>query len=267
MKLVKLVQTLAISTILILPVMKTLATIPSETLIESNAEVEISLNLPASPNENGSDGSGTVGGAQRGRCQEINNNNNHEPPLTMLMSNNINHLEASRNFNGNSLYWYLPDQHNAQKAEFLILNNNGQYVYFQEFEIPQNQEGLVRLDLPSNLPLSEDKVYKWELTLVCNEVDRSGDVFVTGFIELLNNNEQRQLSSELALARNNPNQENASSIEEAQANVYIRHNLWHRAYDILSRTRKQVELLEYFGIEGEVNVVGVVNENGFSPIR
>lgn len=274
MQLSKLIPTLVLTTTLIFPTIKTGAFTLSELLNLSNSEAQmISLDLPDAPSD-GNITTGTVGGGRRApdnRCTDST-----QAPLTVLMSRQVNHIESldSDAQNSNlSVYWYLPET-KALRAEFLILGNNTQFVYFQEFEIPQNKKGLVRLDLPNNLNLQENNVYKWELALVCQEFDRSSDEYVWGAIEPLNNNQESQLNNELESARNNPSQENASSIEEAMANVYIRHNLWHKVLSLFLANSNNnenaeylTELFDYFGLDPQTNLIGVVDENGFKEIQ
>jgi hypothetical protein len=286
MKLGKLIQTLTLSLTFVSPAVGAWALIPSPISAEYPLSTEISLNLPASPSGGTSNGSGTAGGGRRAPGELCTNSS--QPPLTMLMSHQVNRIEVPENARNSqnhlSLYWYLPET-NAKKAEFLI-SKNGKFVYFQEFDIPQDTKGLVRLDLPANIPFEEDTIYKWELALVCQEFDRSSDEYVWGAVQPLNNSQRETLNSELEVARFNPRQENASSAVEAQANVYIRHNLWNKAFDVLSESSSsshhvtsneaeettcaandpRCQLLEFFGLNGHTDLIGIVNEDGFTLI-
>lgn len=279
MKLGKLISILGMTVLLVSPILKAWAFIPSEVSLQSDLGDEISLNLPSAPREGGIT-TGTVGGGRRSPNNLCTNQN--QPPLTVLMSHEVNHLEigenSSRQRRDLSVYWYLPET-TAQKAEFLIVSKNGKYIYFQEFDIPQNTKGLVRLDLPNNIPFEEDMVYKWELALVCQEFDRSSDEYNWGAIQPLNSVQETELTNELELARMNPSVENSTSVEEAIANVYIRHNLWHKAVGLFlepssssvisdSQTSEPLaEILEYFSLDQETNLIGIINENGFRPIE
>ncbi|GEM_PF-6177117 len=278
MKLGKLIQSLGITGLLVSTVVKAGAFIPSEVSAPSENGVEISLNLPSAPREGGIT-TGTVGGGRRSPNSLCTNQS--QPPLTVLMSHEVNHIEVgenSRQRDNIAVYWYLPET-NAQKAEFLIVSKNGKYIYFQEFDIPQNTKGLVRLDLPNNIPFEEDTVYKWELALVCQEFDRSSDEYVWGAIQPLNANQETELTNEVELARMNPSVESATSPEEAIANVYIRHNLWHKAVELflepssstvvsgVETSEPLAEILEYFSLDQETNLIGIINQNGFRPIE
>jgi hypothetical protein len=287
MNLGKFIQTLTICATFVSPVANTWAFVPSDLVSNAHSSTEISLNLPTSSGGGSSNGSGTVGGGRRSPGSLCTDNN--QPPLTVFMSQGVNSVESA-NFNQRnshiSLYWYLPET-KAKQAEFLILGKNGHYVHFQKFNIPQDQKGLVRIDLPNNMELDPNLVYKWELALVCQEFDRSSDEYVYGAIQVLDNNRQRELTNELELARLNPSQEEATSVEEAQANVYIRYNLWHKAFEVLSRSTAEdntlfsnnnsngpcspqepfCEFLNYFKIDPQTNFIGIVNRNGFIPVN
>jgi hypothetical protein len=276
MNLGKLIQTLTIATIFVSPVVKVSALEPSDLLTESNTGVEVSLNLPANP-RTAQITTGTVGGGRRSPGNLCTYSD--EPPLTVLMSHDVNQIELLENSNNQnshfSLYWYLP-QTMARTAELYISNDNtnDNFIYEQQFEIPQSQKGLVRLDLPSDISFEQGQTYRVEIALVCQQTDRSSDEYVWSFLQVLDRNEEQQLMNELTVARTDPQKENANSVQEALANVYLRHNLWHKAVGVLvdssssSNTSEPMsELLDYFGLDANTNLIGVVNENGFRPIE
>ena len=219
--------------------------------------------------------------------------NSDEPPLTALVSDSINMINTPDENSKNYLYWYLPET-NATKAEFVIVEK-GKFIYAQEFEIPQNTKGVVKLDLPSDLNFKEDVVYKWELALVCQEFDRSSDEYIYGAIQVLNDDQEVDLAYDLELAEDNPTQFEAVSVEEAKANIYISYNMWDKAFSLFSESIINPEiafnpdsslnesninliandssmcldsdhrctLLEYFGLDGNTDFIGSVNEDGF----
>lgn len=83
-----------------------------------------------------------------------------------------------------SFFWYLP-QTTAEFAEFILLNAEDEEVYSTTFPLT-GTEGIVRLDLPATedqpaLEVGQD--YHWYFALVCDAVDRSGDILTEGWIQ------------------------------------------------------------------------------------
>ncbi|MEQ8958559.1 MAG: DUF928 domain-containing protein [Coleofasciculus sp. C2-GNP5-27] len=80
-----------------------------------------------------------------------------------------------------SLFWYVPPTQ-AQSADFLLLNEDGDEVYYTRIPLQQSPS-IVELKLPNHISLATEKRYLWTFALVCNTDDRSKDHFVRGLIQ------------------------------------------------------------------------------------
>jgi hypothetical protein len=92
-----------------------------------------------------------------------------------------------------SIVWYMPKS-SASAVEFVLSDANGQEIYsvnyaltkmFVEGEGEVSAHGLMSLTLPALAhltPLEIGQDYQWELVLVCDREDRSGDVISVGGI-------------------------------------------------------------------------------------
>lgn len=77
--------------------------------------------------------------------------------------------------------FYIPET-TASKAQFVIASNDGDIVYDTKVALP-SQPGIMRLNLSpeAGSPVTETgNPYRWELALICDEFDRSGDEFLGG---------------------------------------------------------------------------------------
>ncbi|MBE9097864.1 DUF928 domain-containing protein [Vacuolonema iberomarrocanum] len=86
-----------------------------------------------------------------------------------------------------TLYWYVPAV-NAVALEFLLYDEAGNEVFAQTLP-PTSEAGIVSIKVPttgegeqatSRLDVNED--YHWFFSIVCNESDRSADVFAEGWV-------------------------------------------------------------------------------------
>ena len=90
-----------------------------------------------------------------------------------------------------TFYWYMPPT-SASAAEFVLWDANREDVYRAQYTLakssdsPVGKAGIMSFSLPAfaNLPpLNIGEKYHWSLTLICDAVDRSGDVYTEGDIE------------------------------------------------------------------------------------
>jgi hypothetical protein len=75
-----------------------------------------------------------------------------------------------------TFFFYLP-QPNAELAEFILEDENGNLIYGQALKI-KNLSGVIGVSIPANTnvpPLEVGKKYSWVFSLVCDPEDRSAD--------------------------------------------------------------------------------------------
>ena len=102
-----------------------------------------------------------------------------------------------------SLWFYIPENQ-AVRAEFSILSEGNDFSvlsnggdktefleHYEEIYDISSRQGFVQITLPKNA-LEFGKQYWWDLTLVCDERDRSGDAYLEGSV-------RRQAPSQLVL--------------------------------------------------------------------
>lgn len=119
-----------------------------------------------------------------------------------------------------TLWFSVPAVHSTRHLEFGLLNQDNELIYQTQLSAP-GQAGLVGIDLAklNQAPtLETDKAYRWFLAVVCNNNNRSEDLWVDGWVQ------RTEQSSSLidALA-------SVSSSEMAQ--LYLEHGLWQESVD------------------------------------
>ncbi|MEO1145822.1 MAG: DUF928 domain-containing protein [Cyanobacteria bacterium J06638_22] len=122
-----------------------------------------------------------------------------------------------------TFYWYVPAV-NAAGLEFLLLDEAGNEVFTQMLP-PTSEAGIVGIKVPalgdgeqaaSRLNVNED--YHWFFSIVCDEGDRSADVFTEGWVRRI------PLAATLAgqLETTPPSQ---------QADIFADAGIWYDALD------------------------------------
>ena len=82
-----------------------------------------------------------------------------------------------------TFFFYLP-QPNAELAEFILEDENGNLIYAQALTI-KNLSGVISVSIPANTnvpPLEVGKNYIWKFSLVCDPEDRASDWVETGIV-------------------------------------------------------------------------------------
>jgi hypothetical protein len=157
------------------------------------------------------------GGGTRGGCLS------RQPTLTALMPD-TNYGQTTSPYP--TWLWYAPAIE-AEAAEFVLLDSNGNEVYKATFDIA-NRPGIISLTLPatSNLPpLSVGEDYHWYFSLICDLNDRSADVYTEGWIQRIE--PDTALSRELATA---------DALE--RPSLYAAAGVWHDAIATLADLRR-----------------------------
>lgn len=164
------------------------------------------------------------------------------------------------------LLWYIP-QGQATQGELLIWNGENEYLYTQEFTLPETG-GLVSFQVPPALNLNA--TYGWELAVICDRSDRSNDAYVWGVLKhydldfvpreedgfgalQLDQPTKNRLLSQLqtlqgaepnlkAMLWNREQTPTAAQVANAveQAKIYSQLYLWYEALNLLVPIREQV---------------------------
>ncbi len=80
-------------------------------------------------------------------------------------------------------FLYLPKTE-AKVAEFVLQDDKGKQIYQTTLNI-NNSSGVIGISIPTNKnvsPLQIGKNYSWSIALICDDQDRSADVFQRGIV-------------------------------------------------------------------------------------
>jgi hypothetical protein len=125
-----------------------------------------------------------------------------------------------------TFFWYIPDVQ-PEAAEFVLLDENDNELYRTRFQVT-GDSGVISLSLPENAgmpPLEVGKDYHWYFSLVCDEVDRSGDPYTEGWIQRVEPDADLVAQLETVAERDRPA-------------VYAAAGIWHDALASLAELRR-----------------------------
>jgi hypothetical protein len=125
-----------------------------------------------------------------------------------------------------TFFFYLP-QPNAELAEFILEDENGNLIYGQALTI-KNLSGVIGVSIPANTnvpPLEVGKKYTWVFSLVCDLEDRAGDQVERGVVQRV------ELSADILrqLDAADPRQKTV---------IYAENGIWHDALGTLAAARR-----------------------------
>jgi hypothetical protein len=191
------------------------------------------LQFPSAPNR-GRPQRTSAGGRRGGSCILGEKN---EPSLTALMPTSDN--EGKTVSDHPELYVYVPKT-TSNLGEFAILDEQGNQIYQTNF-VPPNQEGIVKLTIPSSAGLKTGSKYKWYFTIICNSDERSEDEYISGSLE------RTTLGSLL-----NMYIQQAAPLKKAE--IYAKNKIWHDTVTNAAVLRNEnpvawSQLLESVGLE------------------
>jgi hypothetical protein len=106
-----------------------------------------------------------------------------------------------------SVYFYLPENW-AKNAEFVLYNNKDEVVYSASLVLPgeasesnPRSAGVIEVNLNNRAeelePLEVGVEYLWEVQVLCDEINRSGNPTVNGWIQKIDEETQAVLNQEL----------------------------------------------------------------------
>jgi hypothetical protein len=153
------------------------------------------------------------GGGTRGGCLA------QQPSLTALMPTTNSGLTVTER---PTFFWYVPQT--AAAAEFVLLDQANAEVYKTTVSVPV-QAGVIGVSLPaSTTALAVGKSYRWYFSLICDPLDRSADVFTSGWVQRI------QPSAGLS-------QELASATAAEKPKIYAKYGIWYEALAELVKLR------------------------------
>ncbi len=84
------------------------------------------------------------------------------------------------------LFWYLPPT-TAPRVEVALYDEEDQEIYSAYYTLANSSGGqIMHTPLPETLgiqPLAFDKIYRWEVTLVCDPMNRVFDINTIGYVQ------------------------------------------------------------------------------------
>jgi Domain of Unknown Function (DUF928) len=123
-------------------------------------------------------------------------------------------------------FFYLPKT-DAKQAEFVLEDDKGKQIYQTTLNI-NNSSGVIGISIPTNQkisPLQIDKDYTWSIALICDDKDRSADVFEKGIVRRVEVN--ADIRSQLQKAE-----------PRLKAVIYARTGIWQDALSTLVAARR-----------------------------
>lgn len=184
----------------------------------------------------------TIGGGTRGDdCIA----ENAPGPSALIPTNNVWTTLSDRP----KFFWYVPST-KAEKAEFVVLDQNGEEVYSKKIDLNLSQVKtgtILEENLPPNVSLETGEVYTWQLSIICNSQRRSGDIFREGWVERVNlqADELNQLQTNL---------KEAGEDSWKQAEAYLNAGIYNETVSLLAQKRcdyrdKWQELLNWMDLK------------------
>ncbi|NET86917.1 MAG: DUF928 domain-containing protein [Kamptonema sp. SIO1D9] len=137
-----------------------------------------------------------------------------------------------------TFWFYIPyssDSTSPLVAEFSLLTknteNNNIRILEKTYEL-EGTPGIIGISLPETTPLEINRNYRWVFSIICNPQDRSEDMYVSGLVQRVNQNQIPPLTA-------TPNQ---------RAVIYAEDGLWNDTLttiicEVLPRERQQARLL------------------------
>ena len=161
------------------------------------------------------------GGSRRfvpGKCENF-----PEASFTALMPEN----KIARTVSDYPTFFFYLPQPNAELAEFILEDENGNLIYAQALTI-KNLSGIIGVSIPANTnvpPLEVGKNYIWKFSLVCDPEDRASDWVETGIVRRV------ELSAEILRQLENAD-------PRWKTFIYAKNGIWQDALGNLVAARR-----------------------------
>ncbi|MEL7036884.1 MAG: DUF928 domain-containing protein [Cyanobacteria bacterium J06592_8] len=194
--------------------------LPLQTPLNSQPQMQISLEFPPSPNREGAQSS--AGGGRRGQDLENRVCTTGDIPLTALKPNED---EAEITVSAHPDFFIFVPENTAEEAEFVIVNEDNDEVYLKTFDLSK-EAGVVQVSLPKTVMLEVGQTYKWQFVVWCSSDDPSQIEFVEGEIQ------RTELSEDLET------QINATDDPLEQAQLFATEGIWQDTVMIVAKLRE-----------------------------
>lgn len=201
------------------------AGLPSQLLAQSYPE-RVAVKFPKTEDRGAtsvSDGGGARGGNEA--C-ELAQSEQKRQLRALMPTANPERVETTIDPNP-TIYVYVPkitDEASTVEGEFLIADEEGKIVYLAEVELPGNNSGIYKLNIPKKAALEMGQDYLWQFAIYCNQADPEQDAFVEGWLR------RTQLSPEL-------NRRLEKAEPEQQAQIYADELIWHETLKLTEQLR------------------------------
>jgi hypothetical protein len=203
-------------------------------------EFLISLNFPGSPVYYGAPSRTVGGGVRADDCVA----NDQMKVTALIPTNNVWTTLSDRP----KFLWYVPET-TAKTAEFVLIDPDDHDIYIKTIDLnSENMGTIIQETLPEDVSL-ETGVYTWQFSLICNEKDRAGDIYIQGWVEQVDFQDREQELDELKTTLEKAGQD---SLKQAQA--YLDAEIFNESISLLAQTRCEHQdewqgLLNWMGLE------------------
>ena len=201
------------------------AGLPSQLLAQSYPE-RVAVKFPEAEDRGAT--SVTVGGGSRGGNEVCELAQNKMPLRALMPTSNPDRVETTIDPNP-TIYVYVPkmaDSSTAVEGEFLMADEKGEIVYLAQVELPGNNSGIYKLNIPEKAALEIGKDYLWQFAIYCNQSDPEQDAFVEGWLR------RTELSPEV-------NRQLAKAEPKKQAQIYANELIWHETLKVTEQLRSE----------------------------
>jgi hypothetical protein len=156
----------------------------------------------------------TASGGRRGDCTEVG----ALPATALVPQNNLVTTVSETPI----LFFYIP-QTKTKTAEFVLMDNQGNEFFHTKIALP-SKSGVMKVVVPSTAKLEENKTYRWEFSIICNTLDRTGDRYIQGMLQ--RTPISRELKTKLKAAE-----------PLKQAELFAGAKIWHESLAIAAKLR------------------------------
>jgi hypothetical protein len=188
----------------------------------SRKNIPVSFVPPPPPDQEAPSGRAR-GGASRGSCD----NHQDKKRLTALVPVTSKSVWGLTVTEYPTFWFYVPDALTPEiPIEFVLQDEEDNYVYKTTFTVPGTQPGIVSLSLSSmKAPLEIGKKYYWTFSIDCDPQEPSNSIFVKGTVQRVAMNPALMSQVKAATQRD-------------RIALYAANGIWHEALTTLAELRR-----------------------------
>lgn len=177
---------------------------------------------PPPPADRGTPGRSRGGASRSGQCPNVSKPLTALVPATKVMTTSES-VWGLTDAERPTFWFYVPYSLTPElPVEFVLQDDDGNYVYQSSFTASQKQSGIVKLRLPSTAaPLKVGKMYKWYFLIDC---DADAPPLVEGWVE-------RRAMNPTLMSRLN------EATPRQRVALYAANGFWHDALTTLAELR------------------------------